>query len=241
MYTENTVNPTLVLEDICFNRPSFLKSGISAYGEEAVILKNISLIVQSGDRVGLMGLNGAGKTTLLQLLAGILRPTSGRYAYQGKISTMLTSSLGMKQEATGYENIRMMATLMGIDYKEMRQLDRYVEDFTELGEKLRAPIKTYSNGMRTRLGFAISTYIDPTILLIDEVISAGDDVFRAKASKRIEDMMSSSGIVILASHGMGILRQFCNKALILEAGEVDFFGDVNLGIEHFRAKLNARK
>jgi len=226
--------PVIKFKSVGFSRPTFIRSQHKGYVIKSEILKDIDLTITEGSRVALMGLNGAGKTTLLQLMGGILVPTKGSIQTNGKISTMLTSSIGIKDIATGYENIKIMATLMGIEHHLFPDVRKFVEDFTGLGEKLKSPVKTYSNGMRTRLGFAIATYLDPDIFLIDEVISAGDEVFRAKAKQRIQDIMMSSGIVVLASHGIGVLRQFCNKALLMDQGSVLFYGDLEEGIVEFR-------
>lgn len=231
---ERMTTPVIKFKSVGFSRPTFIRSQHKGYVIKSEILKDIDLTITEGSRVALMGLNGAGKTTLLQLMGGILVPTKGSIQTNGKISTMLTSSIGIKDIATGYENIKIMATLMGIEHHLFPDVRKFVEDFTGLGEKLKSPVKTYSNGMRTRLGFAIATYLDPDIFLIDEVISAGDEVFRAKAKQRIQDIMMSSGIVVLASHGIGVLRQFCNKALLMDQGSVLFYGDLEEGIVEFR-------
>jgi ABC-2 type transport system ATP-binding protein/lipopolysaccharide transport system ATP-binding protein len=228
-------SPYIHLDDISFARPVFIRSQEKGYTHHSQILQNVSLLLEPGSRVGLMGLNGAGKTTLLRLMGGILMPTSGQIRTSGTISTLLTTSLGMKPNATGYENAKIMATLMGLSFDELPALLADVEEFTELGDKLKSPLKTYSNGMRTRLGFAVATSVNPDIMLIDEVIGAGDEVFREKARERIKNKMTASGIVVLASHGMGVLRQFCDQALVMNGGDIHFFGGLEDAILSFRA------
>jgi ABC-type polysaccharide/polyol phosphate transport system ATPase subunit len=186
-------------------------------------LKNINFELKSGDRLGLIGRNGAGKSTLLRVLAGIYPPTQGNLEASGTISPLLGISVGMNPMSTGYENIRFRCLLHGFDKKKIQNIIREVEDFTELGHFLSMPVKTYSSGMNVRLSFGIATAITPDILLIDEVVGVGDAQFIEKAQKRLNNLIESSNILVLASHSEDIIKKFCNKILWLEQGSVVHF------------------
>lgn len=187
-------------------------------------LDHISLTIEHGDKVGLIGHNGAGKSTMLRLLAGIYEPTVGHIHTEGAISTLFNIMLGMDDEATGYENIFNRGVIMGLSRKTIQEKIEDIAAFTELGDYLKVPMRAYSAGMRVRLGFAIVTCMASEILLIDESVSAGDASFMKKAKDRISHIIYTSGIVVLAVHDQGMLREFCNKVLLLEAGKVKFFG-----------------
>jgi ABC-type polysaccharide/polyol phosphate transport system ATPase subunit len=204
-------------------------------------LTQISLHLQSGDRLGLIGHNGAGKSTLLRILAGIYEPSVGKVNINGSIGAMLDITLGMDPEATGYENIRIRGMILGLSKSEIEQIIPDIEEFTEMGSFLSMPVKTYSSGMTVRLAFAISTAIAPDILLMDEAIGAGDAHFMEKAQKRLENFVHQSEILVLASHSNAAIRQFCNKALWLEHGRVHMFDDVETVVSAYenREKVTA--
>lgn len=190
-------------------------------------LHDISFSLKSGDRVGLVGHNGAGKTTLLRVLAEIYEPTRGEIHIEGRISSLFDIELGMDVESTGYENIITRGLLLGLSAKKMKQLTPEIEAFTEMGDFLKMPIKTYSAGMKVRLAFGIVTAAAPDILLMDEIIGAGDTQFMEKAQVRLETFIHRSEILVMASHSNEALRKFCNKALWLEHGQVKAFGAVD--------------
>jgi ABC-2 type transport system ATP-binding protein len=206
---------------------------------EMVIVKaldNISFSLQKNDSVGLIGSNGAGKSTMLRLLAGIYEPTRGKIAVQGKISSILDMNLGLNAEATGYENIVMRGILLGFTKKQILAKIDEIADFTELGDYLAAPVRTYSTGMMLRLAFGVITSIEPEILLLDEIVGAGDASFIAKARERLERLIKSSNIVVLSSHSLDIIEQLCNKVIVLQKGQVKFFGDCKEGLERYRSQ-----
>jgi ABC-2 type transport system ATP-binding protein/lipopolysaccharide transport system ATP-binding protein len=194
-------------------------------------LDNVSFTVRRGDRIGLIGRNGAGKSSLLRTIAGIYPPTAGTCRATGRISTLFSSALGLSAEATGYENIHLGATLLGLNRAQIEEALPDIVDFCDLGEFLDLPIRTYSAGMRTRLGFAIATSIHPDILLIDEVFGTGDRHFRAKAKERIEKVMAKADVLMLASHSDGVIRSMCTKAIWLEQGRLMAFGPVDEVLE----------
>jgi len=188
-------------------------------------LADISLYIDHGERVGLVGHNGAGKTTLLRVLAGVYEPSAGRIAVDGKVSTLLDASLGLNPEATGYENILLRGLYMGLHPREIRTLAPAIADFTELGDFLHMPVRTYSAGMMIRLGFAVATATKPEILLMDEWLLAGDAQFLDKARQRIDTFVSQSQILVLASHSLEVIRKWCRKVVWLEGGRVILAGN----------------
>ncbi|MEZ5935282.1 MAG: ABC transporter ATP-binding protein [Alphaproteobacteria bacterium] len=196
-------------------------------------LDDVSFTARRGDRIGLIGRNGAGKSTLLRTLAGIYPPSAGICRATGRISTLFSSALGLSAEATGYENIHLGATLLGLDRAAIEKALPEIVAFCDLGDFLDLPIRTYSAGMRTRLGFAIATSIRPDILLIDEVFGTGDRHFRAKAKQRIEEVMAKANVLMLASHSDGVIRGMCTKAIWLEQGKLMAFGPVDEVLEQY--------
>jgi ABC-type polysaccharide/polyol phosphate transport system ATPase subunit len=186
-------------------------------------LDDICLHIEHGDRVGILGHNGAGKSTLLRLLAGIYEPMMGEIRIQGKVTALLNVMLGLDPESTGYENIRICGILNGMSFKEIQRRTAEIAVFTDLGDYLHMPIRTYSSGMRLRLAFAIATAGHPEILILDEVVGAGDNQFMEKAKHRLNTLIDHSHIVILASHDEGIIHSLCNKILVLEAGRIKEF------------------
>ena len=198
-------------------------------------LSNINLTFFHGDRIGLIGHNGAGKSTLLRLLAGIYEPTSGQLEIEGCVSPMLSLMHGIEAEFTGYENIMQRGIILGLPRKQIKAQVNDIAEMTGLGDYLLMPVRTYSSGMMVRLAFAISTCINPEILLIDEVFGAGDAAFMDKARKKMVDLLDQSSIVVLASHANDLIEEFCNKAILLEGGNLKYFGDVNTAIEKYEA------
>lgn len=189
-------------------------------------LKNITLNISDGDRIGLVGRNGSGKTTLLRTIGGVFEPTAGSIEVAGKIAALTDMGLGMDPEASGYDNILMRCICLGMSLKEARAAVSGIEAFTELGPYLSLPLRTYSTGMAVRLAFAISTNIEPNILLMDEMVGAGDIHFVEKARSKVNSLVESVGILVLASHNPDIIRQFCNKAILLHKGRLLQFDDV---------------
>ena len=199
-------------------------------------LKNISFQLTEGDRLGLVGHNGAGKSTLLKVIAGIYESTSGNLVTKGKVVSTLNLSLGMEVEATGIENIFSRGLLLGMSIKEVREKIDEIMNFTELGEYLDMPVRIYSSGMLTRLAFATVTAMEADILLMDEVIGTGDASFIEKAERRLNSFMSRSKILVLASHSEHMIRNFCNKAILMEHGELKMIGAVNDVLDAYSAK-----
>jgi ABC-type polysaccharide/polyol phosphate transport system ATPase subunit len=200
-------------------------------------LNNISIELQKGDRLGLVGGNGAGKSTLLRTMAGILSPTDGIVDINGNVSTILEMSNGMDNDATGYENIISRLIYLGLTFAEAKNKIEEIESFCELGEFLSLPMSTYSSGMAVRLAFAISTSITPNILIIDEILSVGDASFISKAQDRMKSLMLSSEIIVLAAHDMHVLKEVCNKGIYLKNGEIKFSGNIEDVIKKYESDL----
>jgi ABC-2 type transport system ATP-binding protein/lipopolysaccharide transport system ATP-binding protein len=187
-------------------------------------LDDVSFTLQQGDRLGLLGHNGAGKTTLIRVLAGIYEPTSGSLRTVGRNVPMFDIGLGMDDEATGYENIKIRGLILGLTPEEIEERVAEIAEFAELGDYLELPIRTYSSGMLLRLVFSIAASIHGDIILMDEWIAVGDAQFRKKTHDRLLDITNQSGIVVLASHDHGLLRDMCNLGLYLDGGRVRAFG-----------------
>jgi ABC-type polysaccharide/polyol phosphate transport system ATPase subunit len=187
-------------------------------------LDGVTFEIHQGDRVGLLGHNGSGKTTLLRTLAGIYEPVSGEIRVSGRAFPLFDLQLGMDPDATGIENIWMRGKLLGLSTQEIKDALDDIAEFTELGEYLYMPIRAYSAGMMLRLAFAISTAVTPEILILDEMIGAGDAAFIARAEARLKEFLARTGILVIASHAMSILRQWCNKGMLLEHGRLVAYG-----------------
>lgn len=187
-------------------------------------LRDIDLHLDEGERVALVGHNGAGKSTLLRLLAGIYEPTKGTAQIRGKIAPIFDMGVGMDQEISGYENILIRGLYLGRSRKEMEQRVDDIAEFTELGDYLQMPLRTYSTGMRVRLALGVVTSIDPEILLLDEGIGAVDDAFLKKARNRLADLVRRSGMLVFASHSDELLFELCTSAIWLDEGRIRAHG-----------------
>ncbi|MCH8858800.1 MAG: ABC transporter ATP-binding protein, partial [Proteobacteria bacterium] len=198
-------------------------------------LRDVSLHIDHGERVGIIGSNGAGKTTLLRVLAGIYEPTRGVVRHEGHISPLFDTTLGMDTEATGYENIVLGGLFLGLSPREIRGRTDEIAEFTELGDYLSVPVRTYSTGMMLRLAFAVSTCIDPEILLMDEWIGVGDAHFLEKAERRMERLVGQSRILVIASHSDALIKRLCNKVVLLDHGEVKAIGLVADVLDRYNA------
>lgn len=200
-------------------------------------LNGVTLRINNGDRVGLVGRNGAGKTTLLRVMSRIYPPTSGTIHVTGSISSMTDLSVGMNPEATGYENIILRGVMLGLTRKQAAALIPDVEEFTELGEYLDLPIRTYSSGMMLRLAFAVSTAVKPDIIILDEMMSAGDAAFFDKARVRITKLIEDAPILVLATHDDATLRRFCTIAVWMKSGRVAATGDIDSVLAQYHSEI----
>jgi len=228
---------SIYLKNVSVNFPVYgagsasLKKTIAAsvtggrFGQETGVsvvqaLSDINLDLKSGDRLGLIGHNGAGKSTLLRTLAGVYEPSSGEFARKGTVASLIDPSLGIESDATGVENIMLRGLVMGMSRKKIEDLTQGICEFSGLGEYVNMPVRTYSTGMMMRLAFSISTSVQADILLMDEWLSVGDAEFTEKAEQRMKDVVSKSGILVLASHSPQLIAKECNKVIHMEHGRI---------------------
>ena len=183
-------------------------------------LKDVSFKMVRGESLAVIGPNGAGKSTLLQALAGIITPSEGSIEVQGHVSSLLMLGAGFDQELTGRDNITLVGAFMGIPHQEMDQRAVRMIEFADIGQFIDAPVKTYSSGMRARLGFAIATNVDPDVLLLDEVLATGDQVFREKSMARVHELARAAKAIVLVTHDMNWVSEFCNRAMLIEEGRI---------------------
>lgn len=196
-------------------------------------LRNISFTLNEGDRLALVGHNGAGKSTLLRTIAGVYQPVHGRILINGTVTPLFDVLPGIDPEDTAYENIRTAGMLFGLSEAEIERILPDVEEFSELGEYMSLPVRTYSTGMTMRLGFAFATAMEPGILLLDEGVGAGDARFMERAAKRLEDFIGRSRIVVFASHSNALVQTMCNKAALMQGGRMLAIGGVQDILERY--------
>jgi ABC-2 type transport system ATP-binding protein/lipopolysaccharide transport system ATP-binding protein len=187
-------------------------------------LKDVNLSVERGETLGLIGHNGAGKSTMLKLIARVLRPTQGRVRVRGNVAPLLEFGAGFHPELTGRENVYLNGALLGYSRKEMDEKFERIVDFAELWDFIDAPMRTYSSGMWARLGFAVATDIKPDILIIDEVLSVGDESFQRKSYDRMQEFRDQGATILLVSHSMDLIQQMCQRAAWLDHGQLKAIG-----------------
>lgn len=188
-------------------------------------LKNINISVKDGERLAIIGHNGAGKSTFLKTVAGIYPPTSGKLTVSGKISSMFELATGFEMESSGWDNIYLRGLMLGEAPDSIKSKMKEIAEFSELGDFLNMPVKYYSSGMFIRLAFSVSTSIKPDILLLDEIVAAGDAAFLEKATKRMKEMVEISKIMILVTHSMESAIEMCNRCIWMERGNIVLDGD----------------
>jgi ABC-type polysaccharide/polyol phosphate transport system ATPase subunit len=190
-------------------------------------LKNVSFKLEKGDRLAILGHNGAGKSTLLKILAHIYEPNSGIVNVKGRTNCLFDIMMGMDNELNGYENVMLRGLILGLSKLEIRKIIPHVEEFSELGDFMKMPIKSYSSGMKVRLAFGIITNIFSEVLLIDEIVNVGDTKFIEKAKAQMKNLVHQSEFMVLSTHDVNIIKEFCNKALWLERGVVKCLGKID--------------
>lgn len=188
-------------------------------------LKNVSFTIEAGDHVGILGLNGAGKSTLLKTIAGVLKPTEGKVMTKGKVVPLLELGAGFDRQYTGAENIYLYGAVLGYSRKFINSKFDEIVEFSELEDFINVPVKNYSSGMKSRLGFAIATTMHADILILDEVLAVGDAKFRKKCEGRIKEMFADGTTVLFVSHNLSQVKKLCDKALLMEHGRVAAYGD----------------
>jgi ABC-2 type transport system ATP-binding protein len=216
--------------DLRFTKKTTIRSSIGQMvgrgkAEQFWALRHLDLRVSRGESLAVIGPNGAGKSTLLQVLAGTIRPSEGAVDVHGHVSGLLTLGAGFDKELTGRDNILLGGAFLGLDDAVTRELLPSIIEYAELGNFIDAPLRTYSAGMRARLGFAIATSVDPDILLLDEVLATGDANFREKSKIRVIDIVSAAKAVVLVTHDMTWVTEYCNRAILIEHGEMVMEGE----------------
>jgi ABC-type polysaccharide/polyol phosphate transport system ATPase subunit len=251
---EPVAGPFVELVDVGVDYPVFSARGRSLKGTIArsvggrigigadhvvmvTALDQVSLSLRPGDRVAILGHNGSGKSTLLKVIAGIFEPLRGTVRIRGQVSTLLELTMGMDFEATGYENILTRSVFLGATFAEAKARVAEIEAFSELGDYLGFPMRTYSSGMMARLAFAISTVMRPDILVIDELMSAADAAFAAKSKDRVLGLVEHSRIFVFATHDLAGAKDVCSSGIVLDRGRVRFNGPIDEAIASYLASL----
>jgi ABC-type polysaccharide/polyol phosphate transport system ATPase subunit len=202
-------------------------------------LSHLNLKAQDGERIGVIGHNGAGKSTLLKMLAGVYPPTAGTRVVEGRICSLFDISLGFEFEANGWENIKYRAYLMGENPRSLEKKIQSIAEFSELGDFLNIPVRYYSSGMLVRLAFSISTAVNPEVLLIDEVLSAGDMSFQIKARQRMEQMMETARLMVLVTHEVSSVQEICNRAIWMQHGSIVMDGKPSEVVAAYQKSMSA--
>lgn len=233
-----------LLYNLHFDRSTTLKDAFMNLipGRNTVVPKStqlaalscVNLEIREGERIGVLGLNGAGKSTLLKVLARILVPTSGKIEVTGSVQPLIELGAGFNLEFSGRENIYLNGAMLGFSRRDLHEREEEIVSFSELGDFIDVPVKYYSSGMITRLAFTIATSVHPEILLLDEMLSAGDIRFLDKANARINRLLDQSQILVLVSHDLALVERLARRVLILDKGQICFDGPVNQGIQAYR-------
>lgn len=190
-------------------------------------LKNVSFDIYSGESIGIIGDNGAGKSTILKMITGVAHPDNGEIIVNGKVAALLELTAGFSMEMTGRENIYLKGYILGLEDEYIRTIEERIIDFAQLGDYIDQPVRTYSSGMRMRLGFAINVNIEPDILVVDEALSVGDATFKKKCKAKIAEIIKSGVTVLYVSHNQAGVKELCKRAIFMKKGELIFDGDVN--------------
>jgi ABC-type polysaccharide/polyol phosphate transport system ATPase subunit len=224
-----------------------LSFGKKQHSQDFWALQDIDLEIEQGSTLGILGRNGAGKSTMLQIISGVLQPTTGTVEVNGRLIAIFGLGSGFNPEFTGRENAMMNGLILGIDRHEMLERFEEIEAFADIGDFMDHPVKTYSSGMKSRLGFAVAVNVEPNILVIDEALSAGDASFKKKALQRMYDLRDSGTTVLFVSHSMGMVNRFCTEAVLLNRGHMiargtpdEVLGEYRSVLENSQSKKDAK-
>lgn len=205
---------------------------------EKKAVNHVSFEISRGESVALFGRNGAGKSTILKMITGVCFPTEGQIEVNGRVSALLELTSGFDPEFTGKENIYLKGQLLGLKDAEIKELEQEIIDFAELDEYIDQPVRTYSSGMKARLGFSINVNIRPEILIVDEALSVGDEEFKRKCVKKINEIVNNENVTLLfVTHATGVAKEFCKRGMLMEKGKLTFDGDINEAIEKYNKTL----
>ena len=216
-----------------------LRPGKASSTHEFWALEDVDLEVERGITLGILGRNGAGKSTMLQIISGVLQPTTGAVEVNGRLTAIFGLGSGFNPEFTGRDNVMLNGLILGIDRWEMLERFDEIADFADIGEFMDQPIKTYSSGMKSRLGFAVAVNVEPEILVLDEALSAGDAAFKKKALQRMYDLRDSGTTVLFVSHSLGMVRKFCTDAVLLHKGHIVAAGGPEEVVDEYRELLES--
>lgn len=208
---------------------------IKNYKEKHAV-NNVSFNTKKGESVAIFGRNGAGKSTILKMITEVCYPTDGEISVKGRVSALLELTSGFDPEFTGRENIYLKGQLLGLKNNEIKELEQEIIDFAEIEEYIDQPIRTYSSGMKARLGFSINVNIKPEILIVDEALSVGDENFRKKCSKKVNEIIKNEGVTLLfVTHSAGMAAEFCKRGMVMETGKIVFDGNIEDAIKRYQA------
>lgn len=196
-------------------------------------IRDFSLEVREGDILGVIGRNGSGKSTLMKLVAGVIQPTTGSVAVKGNLVPLLELGSGFHREFTGYENIYFYTAVLGYPKKKVLEKTKEIIEFADIGDFIHQPLKNYSSGMKARLAFSVSVNIDPDILILDEVLSVGDSVFKEKSYDKIKEFFDNGKTILYVSHSMESIKKLCNRAILIDRGKLIMDGDPEQVIEKY--------
>lgn len=208
-------------------------------------IDNVSFSIEKGESVALFGRNGAGKSTLLKMITGVIYPTSGKVSINGRVSALLELTAGFDPEFTGRENIYFRGQLMGLRKENIKELEPAIVEFAELGEYIDQPVRTYSSGMKARLGFAINVNINPEILIVDEALSVGDKAFRAKCNTKINEIVDAGVTFLFVTHSTKVAKNFCKRGIVMKNGKLLFDSDIDSATQYYdnmvKAEIESKK
>lgn len=210
--------------------------------KEKKAVDNVSFEIKRGDSVALFGKNGAGKSTVLKMITGVSFPTSGEIQVNGRVSALLELTSGFDQEFSGRENIYLKGHILGLSDKEIKDLEDTIIEFSELGDYIDQPVRTYSSGMKSRLGFAINVNIKPEILIVDEALSVGDTAFRVKCKEKVNEIIEKDNVTLLfVTHQTAVAEEFCTRGIVMKNGKLLFDGEVHEASEYYKKMYNIKK
>lgn len=203
--------------------------------QEKKAVNDVSFKIERGEAVALFGKNGAGKSTILKMITGVAFPTTGEITVNGRVSALLELTSGFDPEFTGRENIYLKGQLLGLKDSEIKELEQEIIDFAELSEYIDQPVRTYSSGMKARLGFSINVNIRPEILIVDEALSVGDEEFKNKCTKKVNEIVNKDEVTLLfVTHSTAMAKEFCKRGIVMEKGKKTFDGDIDEAISKYQ-------
>lgn len=207
-------------------------------GKDKKAVDNVSFKIKRGEAVALFGKNGAGKSTILKMITGVTFPTEGKIKVNGRVSALLELTSGFDQEFTGRENIYLKGQILGLKNNEIKALEQTIVEFAELEEYIDQPVRTYSSGMKARLGFSINVNIKPEILIVDEALSVGDESFKKKCVKKINEIIEKENVTLLfVTHSTSVAKEFCTRGIVMQSGALKFDGDIKSAIENYNKSI----